>query len=79
MDSITITTTDREKTELLVQLLQALNFVNGIKWEKKGATSVDIKQKNDSFFDLAGIWQDRAISQQSLRRRCYCSDSDDHS
>lgn len=67
MEQITIRVQNKEKAQLLFDLLRSLDFVVEVE------TSDDLQSEkdNDDFFALAGLWADRDITQESLRRQAW--------
>ncbi len=69
MEQIIVQVKDKHKAHILYELLSALDFVNVVKTseqedEENQAASAD-------FFSFAGLWADRDISLQSIRRRAW--------
>ena len=63
---------NKDKAKLLVELLSALDFVDSIEVTE---APMEREESNghtqDDFFALAGIWQDRDISQDTLRSKAW--------
>jgi len=70
MEQIVIQVTDREKAQLLYQLIGALDFVNTV-------TKIEIDMPSASstetdFFEFAGLWANREnIDIHSLRQKAW--------
>ena len=77
MEQIVIQVTDREKAQLLYQLLSALDFVKTITTVESDmpANSAYSTEMQEDFFSFAGLWANRenlnihSIRQQAWPRR----------
>jgi len=67
MEQITIHITNKEKADLLLRLLRSLDFIDVVEVEDHKVT----KEAEADFFALAGIWQGRDITQDSLRQTAW--------
>ena len=73
MEQIMIQVKDRTKIEWLIHLLNGLDFVeisvvpNGVQTVEKTNTLVD----EPDFFALAGIWKDREVTLDSIRKQAW--------
>lgn len=67
MEQITIHINNKEKADLLLQLLRSLDFIDAV--EVKNQTMTEGAEAD--FFAMAGIWQDREITQESLRQKAW--------
>ena len=67
MEQITIHINNKEKADLLLQLLHSLDFIDVVKVEGHTVT----EEAEADFFALAGIWQGRDITQESLRQKAW--------
>lgn len=67
MEQITIHVKDKEKAELLLQLLRSLDFIDVVGIEDHTVT----EDSEADFFAMAGIWQGREITQESLRQMAW--------
>lgn len=65
MEQIVVRVRDKEKAKMLLDLLTALDFVDSV---QAGRTETVEQDTQDDFFSLAGIWQDRDITQESIRK-----------
>jgi hypothetical protein len=68
MESLTIYTKNKEQIALLSQFLKHLDFVvipNKTKKKKQ------LKYKDRSIFNSAGIWANRNITQEALRAKAW--------
>jgi len=73
MEQIVIQVSSKKKAKALYELLSALDFVESI---KTGATeeekALSAPRKGDfDFFSLAGLWQDREITLESIRQKAW--------
>lgn len=68
MEQIVIQVQDKQKAQLLSELLQSLDFVELVttSHEENGA-----KETEGDFFDLAGIWEGRQIDLSALRQKAW--------
>ncbi len=77
MEKIIIEIKDPEKADLLIQFLRALNFVENVSMEglssSESATEEGIQTQKASadFFALAGLWADREITLETLRKKAW--------
>jgi hypothetical protein len=69
MEQIVVRVRDKEKAKMLLDLLTALDFVDSVQADQ-GETSEQDTQED--FFSIAGIWQDRDITQESIRKEAWC-------
>jgi hypothetical protein len=67
MNQLIITIADQEKAKMLSEMLKALDFV----------ISVETFEDNDNtpqekdFFNLAGLWENRDVSAESIRQEAW--------
>jgi hypothetical protein len=75
MEQITIQVRSRVKARWLAELLRSLDFVESVETVQNGAETDDAAITSDDreqqFLDLAGVWADRDITLQSLRRQAW--------
>ncbi|MDT8305787.1 MAG: hypothetical protein RRC07_07610 [Anaerolineae bacterium] len=72
MEQIIIRIRDKEKARLLLQLLRSLDFVENIEVEETVSNSgSETTTEENGFFSLAGLWEGRDISLESLRRAAW--------
>ena len=64
MEKITLTITDKNKLNFIIELLNQFNFVKLPKLSNK-------KQSKGSFFSSAGLLKDRDISAKKLRAEAW--------
>ncbi len=69
METLTIKIKNREKLLFIYEILRYFDFVELPKVENIKA----VEQKHD-FFSSAGLWQDREISQETLRKKAWKRD-----
>ena len=73
MEEIVVQVKDKDKVRLLMDLLQALDFVSSVRVSRKQSarrTHKQQKQEGD-FFACAGIWADREITLSTLRNKAW--------
>ncbi len=70
MEQIIIRVRNRKKADTLLKFLKTLDYVDNISRANLPATSEAEKTAAD-FFELAGIWAGRDISQESLRKQAW--------
>ena len=70
MEQIVIQVRDKEKAKMLLELLAALDFVHSVKTRHAETETESLDEPLD-FFALAGIWQDRDVSQESIRKEAW--------
>jgi hypothetical protein len=73
MEEIVIQLKDKNKVQLLTDLLQALDFVSSVRVaHKKNGKSVSTKPKDPiDFFAFAGLWADRDLTITTLRDKAW--------
>lgn len=70
MEKIVVHVQDKAKARMLLELLAALDFVASVAAGDAEAESAPQPEQLD-FFSLAGIWQDRDITAESLRKQAW--------
>ncbi|MCI5146317.1 MAG: hypothetical protein D3923_12510 [Candidatus Electrothrix sp. AR3] len=75
MEKIIIHVENKEKAKMLLDLLAALDFVDSVQTEQVEKVGQDAPA---DFFALAGIWQDRDITQESIRKEIKRFDVAEH-
>ncbi|BAZ81021.1 MAG: hypothetical protein ACKPEO_22690 [Sphaerospermopsis kisseleviana] len=68
MQQLIIQVADKEKAEMLLKIISALDFVKSVEVVEDNNNIADSEQE---FFDLAGIWENRDISTQSIRQEAW--------
>ncbi|WP_242027490.1 hypothetical protein [Sphaerospermopsis sp. FACHB-1094] len=68
MQQLIIQVADKEKAEMLLKIISALDFVKSVEVVEDNNNIADSEQ---DFFDLAGIWENRDISTQSIRQEAW--------
>ena len=71
MEQIIIRVRDRKKADTLLKFLKTLDYVDNIVRANLPQTDEIEKTAESDFFDLAGIWAGREISQESLRKQAW--------
>ncbi|HEX9922673.1 MAG TPA: hypothetical protein VGD99_08415 [Anaerolineae bacterium] len=68
MEQILITVKDKEKAKVLLELLAALDFVDSV-----NASSSEEMTEGESadFFALAGLWEGRDITLETIRQQAW--------
>ncbi len=70
MEQIIVQVRDKEKAMMLLELLAALDFVESVKTSRAEAAAESQEEPSD-FFALAGLWQDRDVAQESIRKKAW--------
>ncbi|MDU9047239.1 MAG: hypothetical protein Q3M30_00200 [Candidatus Electrothrix sp. Rat3] len=68
MEQIVVQVRDKEKAKMLLDLLTALDFVDSV---QAGQSETSEQDTPEDFFSLAGIWQDRDITQETIRKEAW--------
>ena len=68
MEQIIVRVRDKEKAKMLLDLLAALDFVDSV---QSGQSEISEQEPQEDFFSLAGIWQDRDVTQESIRKEAW--------
>ena len=73
MEQIIINIKDKEKAKVLFELLKALDFVTSVKTSKTKDSEVGEADQEEmfDFFALAGLWQGRDITLESIRQNAW--------
>jgi hypothetical protein len=73
MEQIVIELKDKAKAQMLYKLLSALDFVSSVKTSKSADIKTHAKKSKEQldFFALAGLWSDREINLESLRKQAW--------
>jgi len=73
MEQIVVQVKDKEKAKVLFELLTALDFVDSVRTSASEESEVASAAQEEllDFFSLAGLWQDRTISLESIRQRAW--------
>lgn len=67
MEQITIHINNKEKADLLLRLLRSLEFIDVVEVADHKVS----EESEADFFAMAGIWQEREITQESLRQQAW--------
>ncbi len=70
MEQIIVQVRDKEKARILLELLAALDFVESVK-TSRAEVAVESQEDPSDFFALAGLWQDRDTSLESIRQQAW--------
>lgn len=72
MEQIVIQVRDKEKAKILFELLTALDFVESVKTSETEEFQTEATPNDPlDFFSLAGLWQDRDVSVESIRQKAW--------
>lgn len=73
MQQIMIEVKNSGKAKLLLELLTSLDFVESVSFRPKTDDDEGTEDSDESpdFFDLAGLWEDRDIDQDSIRQQAW--------
>ncbi len=71
MEQLIVRVADKEKAEMLSKILSALDFVNSVEvMQDKTIISND----EQDFFSLAGLWENRNVTTESIRQEAWRED-----
>ena len=68
MQQLIIQVADKEKAEMLLKIISALDFVNSVEVVEDNSNIADNQQ---DFFALAGMWETRNITTESIRQKAW--------
>ncbi len=73
MEQIVIQVRDKEKAKVLFELLTALDFVDSVKTSEAEEVErkATVREEAADFFALAGLWQDREVTLESIRQKAW--------
>ncbi len=71
MEEITIQISDRYKMQTLLNFLKTLDFVENIYSAELPVAGVKETDKDEDFFSLVGVWADRDVTLDSIRREAW--------
>ena len=72
MEQIVVQVRDKEKAKALFELLSALDFVESVEASETEAVEADATGEEAlDFFSLAGLWQDREVTLDSIRQKAW--------
>ena len=73
MEQIVVQIRDKGKAKVLFELLAALDFVDSVKSSETEEVEVKaaVREEAADFFSLAGLWQDREITLESIRQKTW--------
>ena len=74
MEKILIQVEDKKKTKQLLEFLKALDFVNSIRTSRKEIElkkDYTISEDSFDFFSLLGLWKDRDIDLEAIRKKAF--------
>jgi hypothetical protein len=68
MEQLIVRVANKEKAEMLSQILTALDFVNSVEIIEENPSLADDEQE---FFAMAGLWENRTITIDSIRQEAW--------
>jgi hypothetical protein len=68
MQQLIIQIADKEKAQMLLKIISALDFVNSVEVIEDNTNTSDHEQ---DFFSLAGIWENRNVTTESIRQEAW--------
>ena len=73
MEQIVVQVRDKGKAKALFELLAALDFVDSVKTSATEEVEVkaEVGEEAADFFSLAGLWQDREVTLESIRQKAW--------
>jgi hypothetical protein len=71
MEQILIQVKNKEKAKILLELLGALDFVDFVKTSSTEETVTNSQGEPSDFFSLAGLWEGRDITLESIRQQAW--------
>jgi hypothetical protein len=73
MEQIIIQVKNKEKAKVLYELLTALDFVDAVETFSTGEheTALFTEAETNDFFALAGLWEGRDITLESIRQKAW--------
>lgn len=72
MEQITVLIPDQDKAQLLIELLRSLDFISDVQQISSETNGQHLETAAaDDFFSFAGLWSDREVSFESLRRQAW--------
>ena len=71
MEQILIQIKDKSKAQALMNFLKTLDYIENITSANLPMVESSKKDKEADFFALAGLWANRDISQESLRKQAW--------
>lgn len=70
MEQVVVEVSDKAKARLLVELLSSMDFVESVTTSHQKSARKQMSKPVD-FFSLAGIWADREVDIDSIRRKAW--------
>ena len=71
MEQITLQVRDKKKASALLKLLKTLDYVENVTSSVSPAGKSVTKEEETEFFELAGIWAGRGLTQEELRKQAW--------
>lgn len=70
MEQIIIQVRNKDKAKILLEMLNALDFVESVNASEIETEDSSMEESED-FFSFAGLWQDRDITLESIRQKAW--------
>jgi hypothetical protein len=71
MEQLIVRVADKKKAEMLLKILSSLDFVNSVEVMEDNA---NISEDEQDFFSLAGLWENRNVTTESIRQEAWRED-----
>jgi len=72
VEKILISVKDKAKAKLLLELLRSLDFILSVdSYSQELEETTASSQQSEDFFALAGLWEGREITPNSIRQRAW--------
>ena len=73
MEQIVVHVKDKAKAKVLFELLTALDFVDSVQSSETQEVKVasTVPDERSDFFSLAGLWQGRDVTLESIRQKAW--------
>ena len=73
MEQFVVQVKDKHKAKMLLELLTSLDFVNIVKnnLQEDKDHQPGVRKRKTDFFSFAGLWANRDINIQSIRRQAW--------
>jgi hypothetical protein len=68
MEQLIVNIANPEKAQMLSEFLRALDFVNSVQIREE---KLSISQQEEDFFQLAGLWENRDLTTESIRQEAW--------
>jgi hypothetical protein len=71
MEQLIVNIANPEKAQMLSEFLRSLDFVNSVQIREE---KLSISQQEEDFFQLAGLWENRDLTTESIRQEAWKSE-----